>query len=312
MVPALLISLVAASPLRLAKREPVPSFVLANAPLLHLHSTEEYGLSDVAVHLAHVEPQVNYSSVASSVTLQTLSGFGSDVFLTSKDDVTDSPKAEWLRSPYGAPDANGLSGAPATIVLVNKPDGVLDAFFFTFFSFNDGGKVIGIAFGDHVGDWEHTMVRFVNGEPTAYYLSAHSGGSAYTFDAVEKTSGRPTAYIAHGTHANYATADAGPLWDPTLNYRAYWYEPGTGGFTIADGAGAGGAQIEAEGTGWLDFRGRWGDEQYRILEHGNYCVPIGDEEECHYVSGPTGPVDKVLDRTAVCPNADSCTIASSL
>ena len=52
--------------------------------------------------------------------------------------------------------------------------------------------------------------------------------------------------------------------------------------------GAGGTQIDAEGTGWLNFRGRWGDQQYRILEHGSYCVPIRDSEECHYVSGPTG------------------------
>lgn len=143
-LPALLLSLsVAASPLRLEKREPVPSFVLQNAPLLHLAAKEKFGLSDVAVHLSHVVPQVNYSSVASSVTLQTLSPatFGDNVYLTSKDDVTDDPKADWLRSDYGKPDANGLSGAPATIVLVNKPNGVLDAFFFTFFSFNDGGKV---------------------------------------------------------------------------------------------------------------------------------------------------------------------------
>ena len=141
-LPALLLSLsVAASPLRLQKREPVPAFVLQNAPLLHLAANEEFGLSDVAVHIQHVVPRVNYASVAPSVTLQTLSSFGPEVFLTSKDDVTDSPKADWLRSQYGKPDANGLSGAPATIVLVNKPNGVLDAFFFSFFSFNDGGKV---------------------------------------------------------------------------------------------------------------------------------------------------------------------------
>lgn len=150
------------------------------------------------------------------------------------------------------------------------------------------------------------MVRFENGKPTAYYLSAHGNGAAYTFDAVEKTRDRPTSYIAIGTHANYATTgkhchdtppeielicdqvDAGPIWDPTLNYRAYWYDTATQTFTVAGSAGAGGSKINDEGLNWLNFRGRWGDQQYRILEHGNYCVPINGGDECHYVSGPTG------------------------
>ena len=190
------------------------------------------------------------------------------------------------------------------------------------------------------------MVRFTNGTPTAFYLSAHSGGSAYTFEATEKTNGRPTAYIGVGTHANYATSgqhchdlpgdllcdhtDAGPIWDPVLNYRAFWYDNSAQTFTVAGGAGAGADEIESEGASWLSFQGRWGDEQYEFLEHGQYCLELGSLEECRFSSGPTGkhfachyclghadvpllgPIAKNLGRTAVCQREDGCTIATSL
>lgn len=102
-------------------------------------------------------------------------------------------------------------------------------------------SVLGSEYGNHVGDWEHTMIRFVNGVPQYIYLSEHSGGKSYTFDAIpltDRTDGRPTTYIATGSHANYVTTgkqdyegtllgliglydttDAGVFWDITKNYR---------------------------------------------------------------------------------------------
>jgi len=65
-------------------------------------------------------------------------------------------------------------------------------------------SVLGLRFGNHVGDWEHTMVRFINGVPDTVYFSAHSGGTAYKYSAVEKIGDRPVSYIGIGTHANYA------------------------------------------------------------------------------------------------------------
>lgn len=50
------------------------------------------------------------------------------------------------------------------------------------------------------------MVRFKNGEPKALWYSQHSGGQAFTYDALEKRDKRPIAYSANGTHAVYATA----------------------------------------------------------------------------------------------------------
>jgi hypothetical protein len=99
-------------------------------------------------------------------------------------------------------------------------------------------SILDTTFGNHVGDWEHSMIRFVDGVPEYVYLSEHSGGSAYTYAALTQTDSRPTTYIATGSHANYATSgqqdyegavlgliglydttDAGPYWDITQNYR---------------------------------------------------------------------------------------------
>jgi hypothetical protein len=67
---------------------------------------------------------------------------------------------------------------------------VVDAFWFFFYSYNLGNAVFNIRFGNHVGDWEHTVVRFQHGEPKAVFFSEHSFGEAYTWDAVEKKGNR--------------------------------------------------------------------------------------------------------------------------
>lgn len=148
------------------------------------------------------------------------------------------------------------------------------------------------------------MVRFVNGVPSNIYLSAHSGGTAYTFAALPKASGtqRPITYIAKGTHANYATAgaqpypvpiigpirdatSAGSYWDVTQNYRGYWYDSTMNKFTSAGGAGSGGAaQTAGEVASWLNFQGKWGDDTPANFVDQQYCIST----ECHFVAGPTG------------------------
>ena len=148
------------------------------------------------------------------------------------------------------------------------------------------------------------MVRFVNGVPQALYLSAHSGGAAYTFNAMPKQNGRPITYIATGTHANYATpgdhehdlpglidhTDAGTLWDVTKNFRGFWFDNSTQTFSLASGAAQGATEeASGEGVGWLQFGGKWGDKQYELLHRGQYCVGIPDvATECKLVDGPTG------------------------
>ena len=52
--------------------------------------------------------------------------------------------------------------------------------------YNRGDVVFGKEFGDHVGDWEHNMIRFVDGHPSGIWCSQHSNSEAFKFAAVEK------------------------------------------------------------------------------------------------------------------------------
>jgi len=147
-------------------------------------------------------------------------------------------------------------------------------------------------------------------------------GQAFTYKAVSKNGTRPIVYSATGGHANYAvpgihsrsvatvvindTTSAGPLWDPILSAYYYTYTPSSplnGTFTGSD---------SSTPVSWLYFLGRWGDDQY----------PDSDPRQVNfldlniawkYETGPTGPLDKDLNRTEVCPdNGYTCTTLSVL
>ncbi|KIY63751.1 hypothetical protein CYLTODRAFT_438434 [Cylindrobasidium torrendii FP15055 ss-10] len=290
----------------------VPDYVLKYAPMAYLYSGEAHFPSDVAEHVAHTYPAIDFGSVGDSPTLPTLNDISVDAFLTSLNDPTERPPASWLTSTANKPDQDGKSAAPATIILVKKEGGILDAFYMYFYSFNYGPSLLDVRFGHHVGDWEHSMVRFINGQPTYIYLSQHDGGSSYTFDALTKdpSSSRPKVYIASGSHATYATpgkhgiegvplglvndfTDEGTLWDVTKNYRAYWYDGET--FSVGSGEGSK-ADAEEKGSEWLQWSGRWGDEQYPDTDKRQYDF-LGFR---HYVTGPAGPIAKNLTRVEVC------------
>lgn len=243
------------------------------------------------------------------------------------------------------PRPGGYSRAPAILILVDKGNGILDAFWFYFYSYNLGTTVMKIRFGNHIGDWEHSLIRFHNGVPKAVFFSAHSGGLAYSYDAVEKgrgkgRQGRPILYSAKGSHAMYATpgthpyilpfglladvADRGPLWDPALNYLAYHFNT-----SITHGADAYSRYMPAysnptphdmESTlqpaldnadapvGWWWYSGHWGDKFY-ILGDWRQWRFVG---QYHYVNGPYGPRWKNLGRSKVCQSSGKCTVLESL
>jgi hypothetical protein len=50
---------------------------------------------------------------------------------------------------------------------------VVDAFYMYFYAFNLGNMVLGQILGNHVGDWEHTMVRFQDEKPVSVWFSQH-------------------------------------------------------------------------------------------------------------------------------------------
>jgi hypothetical protein len=256
----------------------IPDYVLEHAPYIHLYSGEHFWPCDIAEHLIHTTPHLNYTALQASsdhpnlTHLDYLNSWGRFVYLQSDDNVEDRPEwlggetniptipddsdsdnwADWERpksegftrdkageaeswfhsgigdtiekggirsslppSATPTPSAGdggqqlqqdgdnssrgrrrrrslhqklvgGRSDAPAVLVVVEKDDGVVDAFFFFFYSYNLGNTVFNVRFGNHVGDWEHTLIRFQHGEPKAVFFSEHNFGEAYHWDAVEK------------------------------------------------------------------------------------------------------------------------------
>ncbi|KAI1136169.1 vacuolar protein sorting-associated protein [Hypoxylon sp. FL0543] len=222
------------------------------------------------------------------------------------------------------PDESGYSRAPATLVLVDKGSGIVDAFWFFFYAYNLGQTVLGTRYGNHVGDWEHCMIRFESGIPRAVFFSEHEGGQAYAWHAVEKRGNetqiqRPVIYSAVGSHAMYATpgnhpyvlpfkmlkdvTDRGPLWDPSKNLRGYWYD-----YTATkDDEGLEPVKENPdEPTSWFHYKGTWGDKLYGLDDVRQWRL-FG---QYHYVTGPQGPKFKNLGREKVCQTWRCCIIHS--
>jgi hypothetical protein len=171
------------------------------------------------------------------------------------------------------------------------------------------------------------MIRFKDGQPTEMWFSQHNNGQAFVFDAVEKIGKRPVSYSARGSHANYAVpgvhdhtipdmntpvgflldyTSKGTLWDPTLS--TYFYNYNVSSVEIGERGDF--ESIAGAPLGAMRYRGRWGDQQY----------PADDEKQppkffgfSKYVSGPTGPQDKQLNRRLICPdNGFPCIVRKSL
>ncbi|KAF2268409.1 hypothetical protein CC78DRAFT_367649 [Lojkania enalia] len=387
----------------------IPKYVLDHAPYVHLYSGEEFWPCDIAEHLIHTTPHLNYTPLQATsdhpnlTNLDELNEWGRFVYLQSDDNVEDRP--EWLGGEINIPDVpddsdsnnnwanwddksdgkftkgkkvdtdaeawwdagigdtkdkggirpapttsppaiptdtaegeelvedyqiwqpellrrrmgkqvvGGRSDAPAVLIVIDKGEGVVDAFWFFFYSYNLGNAVFNVRFGNHVGDWEHTVVRFHHGEPKAVFFSEHSFGEAYTFDAIEKIGNRPVGYSATGTHAMYATpgthpyvlpggilhdvTDRGPLWDPLLNVYAFTYDYQT------DILRASNVTPDAP-TGWFYFMGHWGDKFYPLSDPRQYRF-LG---QYHYVNGPLGPRFKNLGRKEICQGNGECLLKS--
>lgn len=386
----------------------IPDYVMEYAPLVHLFSGEQFWPCDIAEHLAHVTPHLNYTPISSESehpSLETLDEFnqyqrGRWVYLKSNDNVEERP--EWLEGERNIPadptDPNdmfegndgwvhrpgktylqgvkdafhdlkdwwspgdetsdhdndykksrsgqsfkkqngsfrttfheelkrsmpnihgkqirgGRSDAPAVLLTVDKGHGVVDAFWFFFYSFNLGNVVFNIRFGNHVGDWEHTAIRFHHGVPKVVFFSEHNFGSAYSYEAVEKIGKRPVIYSATGTHAMYATSglhpyvlpwgilhdetDRGPLWDPALNSHMYTYDYKNETLRAS-------TRTPHAPIGWFHYHGRWGDKYYPLGDNRQYRFA----GQYHYVNGPLGPKFKDLGRKKMCagPPGGPCVI----
>ena len=242
----------------------------------------------------------------------------SETFLTCLDDFTKDPS--WIFGNKPSFDTGYIKNSPSLLIVVDKGNGWVDAFWFYFYAFNQGPFVMSSGpWGSHLGDWEHTLVRFHNGVPKYVRLSAHSGGDAYRFTSLEKldTMGgveRRVIFSAYGTHANYASSgqfshdlpselffmplsdftDRGRIWDPLLNFYAYRFD----GVSFWPQ----GEREKELGVEWLYWMGRWGDEQLPLTDPRQTWFPI---VQWKYVVGPKGPLFKQLDRLTICGNNKS-------
>ncbi|KAF2823080.1 hypothetical protein CC86DRAFT_75920 [Ophiobolus disseminans] len=287
----------------------VPTYVLEHAPLLYLHSKDPYRPSSIAAQLTNTHPEVNFKPIAvpnPPLRLDRLDQLnnvgGENVYLTSNEDATTNPA--WLegQKTYGNEDDK-----TGVVVVVDKGEGVVDAFYFYFWAFNWGGIVLGKQLGDHVGDWEHNMIRFINGVPKYIWLSQHSNGEAFTFEALTKDASgkRPLIFASTGSHALYAIpgthdhtipnfnldvplllideTDKGSLYDPLTTSYFYRYNPTTSTFTPYNAT---------DPTAFLYFKGRWGDAEYPADDPRQKDKGLLGFKK--YGGGPTGVGDKYV------------------
>ncbi|KAK2033156.1 vacuolar protein sorting-associated protein 62 [Colletotrichum zoysiae] len=314
-----------------------PDYVTGHAPLLWLHSDDRYMPSDLLTHVRHTSPLLHGNPLPDLPpldldNLDILNKFGDDVALTSDDDPTAHPP--WLRGTPPDPDGRVRDATPCVVILVHKNERDLDAFYFYFYSYNEGPNITqvlepfdhivkgpkaasGMHFGDHVGDWEHNMIRFRDGKPVGIYFSQHVDGSSYDWDASElsKTDGRPIVYSARGSHANYPTpgdqihnavlvdyCDEGKRWDPVLSAYFYRFEPKSFTLTRLDPPG----QLPPSPpqpsnlTSFFYYSGRWGDVSYPDSDPRQETVPRFKLKR--FQSGPTGPRHKHLVRKGLRPD----------
>ncbi|OAX79774.1 hypothetical protein ACJ72_05906 [Emergomyces africanus] len=276
--------------------------------------------SSFAMLVANSIPTVNYTPVAdipSTLTLDNLDSLnslgGKDIFLTSKEGIRRCQSGSAARGPTRLARLWTLS-RPS--LLKKRFGGVI----IDDIRYNQGNTVLGIQFGNHVGDWEHNMIRFENGEPQAIWYSQHAAGQAFEYQATEKQGLRPVGYSANGSHAVYATpgthdhtipgidlpgglledeTDKGVLWDPLLSAYSYSYNNATKKFTPYDANTP---------TNYLYFDGRWGDQALPDDAEGQ-IVLFGQRK---YASAPNGVKFKELVRKNVCPGDRRCTIWDKL
>jgi len=157
------------------------------APLVYLDQNELYLPSDLQAQLNNTYPTLNYTALPKAEVpsplllsdLEQLNILGNcmqfdtcPIYLTSKDNITANPP--WLYGILPDPVTGQTVDAKSCAIIVNDHGGgLIDAYYMYFYAFNLGETVLGQVLGDHVGDWEHSMVRFQNGTPISVWLSQH-------------------------------------------------------------------------------------------------------------------------------------------
>lgn len=296
----------------------IPQYCVDFAPVVHLYLEERYLPYDVADFVRHFHATRNGSVLAENLTIDTIGDIeeSANVYLTADTDFDADP--DWITGVANKPNLidGAIEKAPAVLVVVDKGNGWVDAYWFYFYSFNLGPFVMGAGpYGNHVGDWEHLLVRFHNGVPQIVWMLAHGGGAAFKYHTLEKYAldpRHPVIFSAYGTHANYALVgqhphdlpynilldftDRGDLWNPLRNYLGYTLI-GNEIFYGKSNANKVHLGREEKYGNWLAFAGHWGDAQIPMSDPRQKYNFIGGHR---YIDGPTGPLLKNLARVVPC------------
>lgn len=300
----------------------IPEYIPKYAPVVQLYSEEVYLPGDIQEYVTHFKLATETSNVTDRLSLENLNslarttrsvfGAKTELYMTAQDVWETDP--DWVTGEGNIPklSTGELAKAPSVLITVDKGD-YIDAFWFYFYPFNLGPFVMGAGpYGNHLGDWEHSLVRFSKRtqKPEIVWMSAHGGGTAYWFDSMGKLDTDPNRSVilaARGTHANYVTGgqhshdipwsvlcdftDRGAIWDPTKNYMAYTFD-GTE-VRPANGTVPG---REIANKDWLLFDGCWGDKKLDP-EDPRQAWSIW---EYRMIDGPQGPLFKNLMREQPC------------
>ena len=138
----------------------------------------------------------------------------------------------------------------------------------------------------HEGDWESISV-VLDGEGTPLFvaLSRHSAGARRDWAHAPKRGGRPLAYVALGSHANYFTRGLHSF-DPRFVPKDLISIIRSLGARPVDRTGPGRVlrpalvRITATSPSWITFAGRWGEDQYLHAPRSDPVV---------FGGGPRGP-----------------------
>lgn len=107
-----------------------------------------------------------------------------------------------------------LDKAKAYAFAIEKEQKYLDLSYFVFTPYNKSKEILGMEFGNHIGDWEHITVRLmkeninnaVSWRPIIVCYSAHDFVNCYSWNDVEKIgSTHPVAFTAAGSHGMWST-----------------------------------------------------------------------------------------------------------
>lgn len=143
-----------------------PDFsIVANiltAPILYLHPDDRYKPSDILAQVQNTIPKNKLDNLPPNANLpelnldnlDVLNNFangGVDINLSSKDNIEANPS--WLDGAPVMEDGSSGEAKTSVVIIAEKDQGIIDAFYLTFYAYNWGGIVLGQNLGNHVGDW---------------------------------------------------------------------------------------------------------------------------------------------------------------